>query len=56
MVKSISVPTLLGLLIILSTMSGCLGSDLFESEDKKGIPGGLTLACLSSAKIHFDGY
>lgn len=50
MVKRIGVPTLLGLLMVLSTMSGCLGGDLFEPEDKKGIPGGLTLACLSSAK------
>ena len=50
MVKRIGVPILLGLLMVLSTMSGCLGGDLFESEDKKGIPGGLTLACLSSAK------
>ena len=50
MVKRIGVPTLLGLLMVLSTISGCLGGDLFEPEDKKGIPGGLTLACLSSAK------
>ena len=48
--KNISIPVMLGLLMVFSTMSGCLGDDIFETADKKGIPGGLTLACLSSAK------
>ena len=48
--KSSFIPVMLGLLMVCSTMSGCLGDDIFESGDKKGIPGGLTLACLSSAK------
>ena len=48
--KSSLIPVMLGLLMVCSTMSGCLGGDIFESGDKKGIPGGLTLACLSSAK------
>ena len=50
MAKNRFIPVMLGLLMACSTMSGCLGDDIFESPDKKGIPGGLTLACLSSAK------
>ena len=48
--KKNSIPILLGLLMIFSTFSGCLGDDFLQSTDKKGIPGGLTLACLSSAE------
>ena len=48
--KKNSVPILFGLLMIFSTFSGCLGDDFLQSTDKKGIPGGLTLACLSSAE------
>ena len=32
------------------SLSGCFGSNIFVAEDKKGIPGGLTMACLSSEK------
>mgnify|MGYP001443907833 CR=1 FL=1 len=48
--KSNFTPVVLGLLIAFSSISGCLGNDLFETADKKGKPGGLALACLSSAK------
>ena len=46
--KKNSVPILFGLLMIFSAFSGCFGDDFLQSPDKKGIPGGLTLACLSS--------
>ncbi len=48
--KSNFTPVVLGLLIAFSSISGCLGNDLFDTADKKGKPGGLALACLSSAK------
>ena len=55
MAKNSFIPVMLGLLMVLSTMSGCLGDDIFESADKKGIPGGLTLVAFEFCKIYFDG-
>ena len=37
-------------LMLSVSLSGCFGSNIFVAEDKKGIPGGLTMACLSSEK------
>ena len=48
--KRRQVPILLSMLMLLSTLSGCLGGEIFTDGDKKGIPGGLTLACLSDEK------
>ncbi len=48
--KRRQVPILLSMLMLLTTLSGCLGGEIFTDGDKKGIPGGLTLACLSDEK------
>ena len=45
-----SMPLMLCALMLLASLSGCFGNNIFIPEDKKGIPGGLTMACLSSAK------
>ena len=37
-------------LLVFAPLSGCLGDDVLEIlPEKKGIPGGLTLACLRSS-------
>ena len=50
MAKKTSLPLMLCMLMLFASLSGCFGNNIFIAEDKKGIPGGLTLACLSSAK------
>ncbi len=49
MAQLIRIPVVLILLMLSCSLSGCFGNNIF-TEDKKGIPGGLTMACLSSAK------
>jgi len=50
-------PYFIVILFLTSTLSGCFGSDL-GADEKKGIPGGLSLACLQDdgfqkMEIHF---
>ena len=48
MARRNSIATLLVMLMISAGLSGCFGED--SEEVRKGIPGGLTLACLSDDK------
>ena len=54
MAKNLMIVTLIGMVVASSCFSGCLFKELEDNlsgeKDEQGIPGGLTLACLSSDK------
>ena len=45
-----SIPLMLALLMMTMSFAGCFGGNVLAVKDNRGIPGGLTLACLSADK------